>query len=176
MTYRFSSSSKEALAGRARAPVAMPIPPGLGGGRDYRVILPDQRGCGRSSRISGRGIARIGQPPRSRRKRISRQADLLNACSPAPSSATSSIYASRNLVEDLGPRWGKATAFYNPKLLVAVPRRDSAELCMRRRPSRSWHRRRGLRPHLPAHAGQNRNVLSPLPRRHRTRRRRRRCP
>lgn len=27
----------------------------------YRVILPDQRGCGRSSRVSGRGIARVGR-------------------------------------------------------------------------------------------------------------------
>ena len=46
--------------------------------KHYRVILPDQRGCGRSSRISGRGIARIGQAAAEVGASASRaQADLL---------------------------------------------------------------------------------------------------
>ena len=46
--------------------------------KHYRVILPDQRGCGRSSRISGRGIARIGRAAAEAGASVSRvQADLL---------------------------------------------------------------------------------------------------
>lgn len=44
----------------------------------YRVILPDQRGCGRSSRVSGRGIARVGDAAVAEGSDPARaQADLL---------------------------------------------------------------------------------------------------
>ncbi|MDM8299632.1 alpha/beta fold hydrolase [Collinsella tanakaei] len=46
--------------------------------KHYRVILPDQRGCGRSSRLSGRGIEQLGRAAAASGADSARaQADLL---------------------------------------------------------------------------------------------------
>lgn len=134
--------------------------------KHFRVVLPDQRGTGRSSCVDGRTIKALGERATAAGSDATRsQADFLKR------HLASSIvrdFEYLRLVGFGGKPWVTLGQSYGGFLTlsypVALPRGHSGKLYLRRHPPRAGERKRGLRAHLPAHGRQDAAVLRPLPR------------
>ena len=126
--------------------------------KHFRVVLPDQRGTGRSSCVDGRTIKALGERATAAGSDAARsQADFLKR------------HLASSIVRDfeylrLGHTRAELRRLFDVELSVALPRGHSGKLYLRRHPPRAGERKRGLRAHLPAHGRQDAAVLRPLPR------------
>ena len=138
--------------------------------KHFRVVLPDQRGTGRSSCVDGRTIAALGDRAEAAGADAARtQADFLKR------------HLASSIVRDFeylrlvgfGGKPGSHSAelrrLFDVELSVALPRGRGGKLYLRRHSACTGKCQRGLCAHLPAHGSQDAAVLRPLPRRRRAR-------
>ena len=134
--------------------------------RHFRVVLPDQRGCGRSSRVDGARIAAVGAEAAAQgADPARRQAEYLKRFL-ADSIIRDFEYL--RLTEFGGRKWVTLGQSYGGFLtlanLSAFPGGSCRELYLRRHPPCAGKRRRGLCAHVPAHGRQDSGLLRALPR------------